>query len=148
LHRVIIVAIIITFLTVLGLAIGAAADEGFKTTLVNGLTVVGGTVFTAAQGAWQQILILASANGTTFLIYTLVMIAVGGIFWVAVVTPLWSIRPGWMGNRKQIAVVTSPQSQLSTPELYTPQQQQTVAPVTVPIIVKPIVEEKKEAVPA
>jgi len=152
-HKAVLAGIIITFIVILGVALGAAFDSGFKQAAGDFLLGIGGQIYLNVVGAWENFRLIVTANGTNLLVFFLSTLIAGGILWVGVKTLLWDRRPGWMGNKTPTSMPSQPQSQLSTPELYAPQTTvpqtpQPMQPITVPVIVKPIVEEQKKEVTA
>jgi hypothetical protein len=126
-------------LGLLGIACYAAYDAGFKTTLINGLTSVGGTVWITLSGAWSDFALLVGSSGTYFLIFTIVMIIVGWQFFGRIFSLVRNKIP--LGKKKAVTTPTPVyQDQLSTPQLYTqpPKAQEE----------KPKDQAKEEAVPA
>jgi energy-converting hydrogenase Eha subunit E len=105
-RKVFAIIIVVIVIAILGVAIGAAVNDDFKLSVGNTLTAVGGSVWIAAQNAWLQLVTISSANGTTFLVYTLIVLIAGGLFWVGFKALLWDNRPGWMGNKTTTSLPT------------------------------------------
>ena len=98
-HKAVLAGIIITFIVILGVALGAAFDSGFKQAAGDFLLGIGGQIYLNVAGAWENFRLIVTANGTNLLVFFLSTLIAGGILWVGVKTLLWDRRPGWMGNK-------------------------------------------------
>ena len=90
--------IILIFFIFVAIVVAAWINPDFKTSVDTALAGAGGEIYLRAQGAWLNLMTLATANGTTFLAYTLGILVVGGIALVSFKTFLWDRRPSWLGN--------------------------------------------------
>jgi len=93
--------VIILFAVAFGLTLAAAGNPDFKQQLVNALSYAGGSVYSVVSAKWMDLANFVSANGTYFLVYTLSLLVVGGIFWI-VVGKLWTRRPHLFGIKTKI----------------------------------------------
>lgn len=77
----------------LGIAVvwsfAAHFDEGIKSASIGLWTMILGSGWALISGAWSNLMTIASADGTTFLIYTLTILLISLPLWVAV-NKLWS----------------------------------------------------------
>lgn len=81
--------IIIGLVVALGWSIAALIDEGIKSGSIGLWSALLGGGWVLIQGAWSNLMTIASADGTTFLIYTLTILLISLPLWVAV-DKLWS----------------------------------------------------------
>lgn len=111
-----------------------AVGQGTKTLFID---ILGTNIVNGAVGISNNIMIWGASGfpqALTVLLGTGIFFLAMGVIFTRV---LWPRRPAILGKKTPIAPTYQPQAQLSTPTLYTPQQQ---APQPV---IQP--EEKKEA---
>lgn len=75
--------VIIVFATVLAVAIGCAADDSFKASVIAVLTGISGPIYVTASTGWSNFATVIGTSGTYFLIYTIGILITGGIVFVA-----------------------------------------------------------------
>lgn len=97
-RRALAIFIIAVFVAFLAIVAYAWINPDFKATVDMGLQGLGGEIYLRFQGAWLNLMTIASTNGTTFLAYTLGILVVGGVTWIGFKTLLWDKRPAWLGN--------------------------------------------------
>ncbi len=77
--------VIIVLIIVAGVSIACAYDEGTKIWIVNGLTRIGGVVWTSVSAGWGNLAAFVGTSGVYFLIYTIGILFVGGILFYSLV---------------------------------------------------------------
>ena len=111
---------IIFIIAVIVIAILAVAviDPGFKDGLVTGLAGIGGSVWTGVYDGWNSLAGTVGASGAYFALWTVL----GVVFGWQLLGRIFSVVKTKLLRTPVIpkAPVYVPQSNMSTPELYTP----------------------------